>query len=62
MGDVKGRRPSLLQKLPHPNLDARWEGIQAIMEMSDVGMFDYGADGKLRYANDAWFKLRFVDV
>lgn len=23
MGDVKGRRPSLLQKLPHPNLDAR---------------------------------------
>lgn len=32
------------------------------MEMSDVGMFDYGADGKLRYANDAWFKLRFVDV
>jgi PAS domain-containing protein len=61
MDEWRRRRPSLLQKLPHTNLDA-WEVIQAMMEMSDVGVFEYDAEGQLVYANDAWYRLRFVNV
>jgi hypothetical protein len=47
-----------LRNLPRTNLSARWKGIQAMMEMSDVGVFEYNTAGKLLHGNEAWYKLR----
>lgn len=47
-----------IRNLPQANLNARWEGIQTIMEMSDVGVFEYNTKGELMHANDAWYRLR----
>lgn len=58
--DVHDRRAALLQKLPSTNLNARWVGIQTMMEMSDVGVFEYNTEGKLLHGNDAWYRLRYV--
>ncbi|KAH7062972.1 hypothetical protein BKA63DRAFT_189888 [Paraphoma chrysanthemicola] len=55
--ETKTVKPSSLPKLPRTNLDARWEGLQIMMEMSDVGVFEYNAEGKLLHANDAWYRL-----
>ena len=49
---------ALLRKMPHTNLPARWEGIQTMMEMSDVGVFEYNTEGQLLHANEAWYRLR----
>jgi hypothetical protein len=48
----------VLRHLPRTNLIARWEGIQTMMELSDVGVFEYNKDGTLMHANEAWYKLR----
>jgi PAS domain-containing protein len=50
----------VLSRLPRTNLIARWEGIQIMMELSDVGVFEYNKDGTLMHANEAWYKLRYV--
>lgn len=42
------------------NLTARWESIQTMMEMSDVGVFEYSLEGKLIHANEAWYRLSYV--
>ncbi|KAF2029760.1 hypothetical protein EK21DRAFT_100980 [Setomelanomma holmii] len=55
--ELRRSKPGLLQTLPRTNLDARWEGIQTMMEMSDVGVFEYNATGKLLHANEAWYRL-----
>jgi hypothetical protein len=47
-----------LRNLPRTNLNARWKGIQAMMEMSDVGVFEYNTAGQLLHGNEAWYKLR----
>lgn len=47
-----------IRHLPQTHLNARWEGIQTIMEMSDVGVFEYNTKGELMHANDAWYRLR----
>ncbi|KAF1925275.1 putative histidine kinase HHK8p [Didymella exigua CBS 183.55] len=47
----------LADSLPRTNLTARWEGLQTMMEMSDVGVFEYNAEGKLIHANEAWYRL-----
>jgi PAS domain-containing protein len=60
MQDMKVNKSVLLKTLPRTNLTARWEGLQTMMEMSDVGVFEYNADGKLIHANEAWYKLRYV--
>ena len=39
------------------NLTARWEGLHTMMEMSDVGVFEYNMEGKLIHANQAWYRL-----
>ncbi|KAF1843299.1 uncharacterized protein K460DRAFT_432912 [Cucurbitaria berberidis CBS 394.84] len=57
MEDVELDRPVLLRSIPRTNLSARWEGIQTMMEMSDVGVFEYNAEGKLLHANEAWYRL-----
>ncbi|KAJ4317106.1 hypothetical protein N0V94_005113 [Neodidymelliopsis sp. IMI 364377] len=57
MQDMKVNKSVLLKTLPRTNLTARWEGLQTMMEMSDVGVFEYNADGKLIHANEAWYKL-----
>jgi PAS domain-containing protein len=62
MEDVSRDRPALLRNLPRTNLNARWEGLQTMMEMSDVGVFEYTTDGKLIHANEAWYKLRLVQL
>jgi hypothetical protein len=49
-----------LQHQIHPSLDVRWETHQAIMEMSDVGVFEFSPHGTLIFANEAWYKLRLV--
>lgn len=51
---------TLLHNIPRTNLNARWEGIQTMMEMSDVGVFEYNSEGKLLHANEAWYRLRYV--
>lgn len=55
---MDSRRRLLSHSIPRINLIARWEGIQAMMEMSDVGVFEYNTEGKLLHANEAWYKLR----
>ncbi|RMZ73393.1 histidine kinase hhk13p [Pyrenophora seminiperda CCB06] len=46
-----------LKDISHTNLHARWESIQTMMEMSDVGVFEYNSQGKLLHANKAWYRL-----
>ncbi|KAF1946934.1 hypothetical protein EJ02DRAFT_393422 [Clathrospora elynae] len=46
-----------LMGLPRLNLTARWESIQTMMEMSDVGVFEYNPNGTLMHANEAWYRL-----
>lgn len=47
-----------LRDLPNENLRARWQSIQTMMDMSDVGVFEYHPTGKLIHANEAWYRLR----
>ncbi|EUC36135.1 hypothetical protein COCCADRAFT_34420 [Bipolaris zeicola 26-R-13] len=54
---VKPEKPKSLKSLPTTNLNARWESIQTMMEMSDVGVFEYNSSGKLMHANEAWYRL-----
>ncbi|KAH3981691.1 hypothetical protein HBH98_069180 [Parastagonospora nodorum] len=54
---MDSRARSLSHSIPRTNIIARWEGIQAMMEMSDVGVFEYNTEGKLLHANEAWYKL-----
>lgn len=54
---MKINKSILDQTLPRTNLTARWEGLQTMMEMSDVGVFEYNAEGKLVHANEAWYRL-----
>lgn len=42
---------------PTANVVARWESMQTMMEMTDVGVFEYAPNGKLVHANDAWYRL-----
>lgn len=58
MGDRVRDRARLSNFSPRTNLDARWEGLQTMMEMSDVGVFEYNTEGKLLHANEAWYRLR----
>ncbi|USP74691.1 hypothetical protein yc1106_01965 [Curvularia clavata] len=53
----ENEKPELLKHLPSTNLNARWESIQTMMEMSDVGVFEYNSQGKLVHANEAWYRL-----
>lgn len=48
---------SILGDTRQTNLTARWEGLQTMMEMSDVGVFEYNTAGKLVHANKAWYRL-----
>ena len=57
---VKPEKPKSLKNLPMTDLNARWESIQTMMEMSDVGVFEYNSSGKLMHANEAWYRLRYV--
>lgn len=52
------KRPQVpLGGLPTANVVARWESLQTMMEMTDVGVFEYLPNGKLIHANDAWYRL-----
>ncbi|KAI1519120.1 histidine kinase domain containing protein [Pyrenophora tritici-repentis] len=53
----KRDRKISLKDIPRTNLHARWESIQTMMEMSDVGVFEYNSEGKLLHANEAWYRL-----
>jgi PAS domain-containing protein len=57
IGELKRERVVLLGDIPRTNLDARWESIQTMMEMSDVGVFEYNPEGKLLHGNEAWYRL-----
>lgn len=57
---VEQEKLESLKNLPSTNLNARWESIQTMMEMSDVGVFEYNSQGKLVHANEAWYRLRYV--
>ena len=54
---INGDSPALGGTMPRANLTARWEGLQTMMEMSDVGVFEYNMEGKLIHANQAWYRL-----
>jgi PAS domain-containing protein len=43
------------------DLDSRLESFQTMMEMSDVGVVEYDADGILLHANEAFYRLRSVN-
>jgi PAS domain-containing protein len=58
MSELKRERAVSLRNIPYTSLHARWESIQTMMEMSDVGVFEYNAEGKLLHANEAWYRLR----
>lgn len=55
--EMKANKSVLEKTLPETNLTARWEGLQTMMEMSDVGVFEYNAEGRLIHANEAWYRL-----
>lgn len=55
--EMKHNKSILGETLPRTNLNARWEGLQTMMEMSDVGVFEYNTEGKLVHANNAWYRL-----
>ncbi|KAJ4983893.1 hsp90-like protein [Stagonosporopsis vannaccii] len=55
--EMKHNKIILGETLPRNNLAARWEGLQTMMEMSDVGVFEYNTEGKLIHANKAWYRL-----
>jgi PAS domain-containing protein len=55
--DMKANKSVLVDSFPRTNLTARWEGLQTMMEMSDVGVFEYNLEGKLIHANEAWYRL-----
>ncbi|CAN9133276.1 unnamed protein product [Alternaria alternata] len=57
MSELKRERAVSLRNIPYTSLHARWESIQTMMEMSDVGVFEYNAEGKLLHANEAWYRL-----
>jgi PAS domain-containing protein len=57
MREMKANKSVLADTLPRTNLTARWEGLQTMMEMSDVGVFEYNTEGKLIHANEAWYRL-----
>jgi PAS domain-containing protein len=59
MQEMKANKSVLLKTLPQTDLTARWERLQTMMEMSDVGVFEYNAEGKLIHANEAWYRLRY---
>jgi PAS domain-containing protein len=48
------------QTVSSSSLDARLESLQTMMEMSDVGVFEYNVDGILLHANEAFYRLRSV--
>ncbi len=58
MSELRRDRKVSLKNIPFTNLHARWESIQTMMEMSDVGVFEYNSEGKLLHANEAWYRLR----
>ena len=58
ISELKRDRTVSLRNIPFTNLNARWESIQTMMEMSDVGVFEYNSEGRLLHANEAWYKLR----
>jgi PAS domain-containing protein len=58
ISELKRDRTASLKNIPYTNLHARWESVQTMMEMSDVGVFEYNAEGKLLHANEAWYRLR----
>lgn len=55
--EMKDNKSIRGQSTPRTNLTARWEGLQTMMEMSDVGVFEYNTEGKLVHANKAWYRL-----
>jgi PAS domain-containing protein len=52
--------PNTSVPVPRANINARWESLQTMMELTDVGVFEYDPTGKLIHANDAWYRLRYV--
>ena len=46
-------------RLGKTHLTARLESMQRMMEMSEVGVFEYKPSGQLIHANDAWYRLRY---
>lgn len=54
---INGDKPAIGETIPRANLTTRWEGLQTMMEMSDVGVFEYNLEGKLIHANQAWYRL-----
>ncbi|KAF2995051.1 Histidine kinase [Curvularia kusanoi] len=57
MQEMEGNKAVLEANIPRTSLTARWEGLQTMMEMSDVGVFEYNMEGKLIHANQAWYRL-----
>lgn len=47
---------------PDTSLSSRLESLQTMMEMSDVGVFEYSTDGVLLHANEAYYRLRLVGI
>jgi hypothetical protein len=51
-GDTERSKTFTVPTVPRTNLHARWESIQTMMEMSDVGVFEYKPSGELIHANE----------
>jgi hypothetical protein len=49
---LQGKVLSTIRAIPRADLHARWESIQTMMEMSDVGVFEYNPAGQLIHANE----------
>ncbi len=46
-----------LPTMPRPTLAIRMESLQMMMEISDVGVFEFDTHGKLLHANEAWYRM-----
>jgi hypothetical protein len=51
-GHLQRKKSSVIRAIPGVDLHARWESIQTMMEMSDVGVFEYNTAGLLIHANE----------
>jgi hypothetical protein len=45
-------------RIPSTMIHTRYDSLRTMMDMSDVGVFEYSPEGKLIHANDAWYRLR----
>ena len=51
------KRENALRNMPRMD---QLESLQLMMEISDVGVFEFDITGRLLHANEAWYRMRYI--